>query len=305
MLTIFTTPKAFVGHNKITQENAIQSWKRLVPKCEVILLGNDSGTAEAASQFGCKHIADVECSEYGTPLISSLFFEAERSATNPILCYVNSDIMFTNKLIDAVKLVQGMRKFLLVGQRHNVDILGPFDFDNPDWSDELAALSISHGKLDWAWAIDYFIYPRQQWKSIPGFTVGRAGWDNWMIKHARSRLISILDGTEMILALHQNHDYSHCKGGKQEAYSDGPEVKQNHKIIGGAYTLLGIHDAILVLRRGKILVNFERLDNYVYSFRKVFPYLRIPVYFARKFLKFTGLGPLLSNSQRRIGQLWH
>jgi hypothetical protein len=45
MITIFATPKPFVGPIKIIQDNAIESWKRLIPECEVILLGKDSGTA--------------------------------------------------------------------------------------------------------------------------------------------------------------------------------------------------------------------------------------------------------------------
>ena len=295
MLTIFTTPKSFIGHNKTIQDNAIKSWKKLVPECEVILLGKDFGTAEAARQFGCKYIPDVKCSEYGTPLISSLFYEAEKAASNTILCYVNSDIILTNGLMEAIKLLQERRNFLLIGQRYDVDITEPLNFDGIHWSEDLVAFASSRGKLHATLGIDYFIFPKSQCKKMPPLTVGRAGWDNWMIQHARRRFISILDGTKMIVALHQNHDYSHCKGGKLEAYRDGPEVKKNLKIVGEKYGLLGIHDALLVLKNGKIVVDFQRIDGYLCSFHKAFPCLIIPIYLLRKVIKFSGLGFLLSH----------
>lgn len=54
MITIFSTPKPFRGHFEIIQRNAIQSWLRLRPGCEIILLGNDEGTAE----FNLRHVAE-------------------------------------------------------------------------------------------------------------------------------------------------------------------------------------------------------------------------------------------------------
>ena len=52
MLTLFTIPKAFVGHIGDIQRNAIKSWTLLRPKCEVILLADDSGTSEVAEELG-------------------------------------------------------------------------------------------------------------------------------------------------------------------------------------------------------------------------------------------------------------
>ena len=77
MLTIFTIPKAFQGHAGVIQTNAIQSWLKLRPECEIILLGDDEGTAEVAAKFGVRHIPKVERNEYGTPLVSSIFSLAQ------------------------------------------------------------------------------------------------------------------------------------------------------------------------------------------------------------------------------------
>lgn len=102
MLTIFTVPRAFRGEFAVIQNNAIQSWLSLQPKPEIILLGDEAGTADAASRFGVRHIAGVECNEYGTPLVSSLFSLAQAAASHQLMCYVNADIILLNDFSTAI-----------------------------------------------------------------------------------------------------------------------------------------------------------------------------------------------------------
>ena len=83
MLTIFSCPKPFRGHVDITQKNAIRSWLFLDPRPDVILLGNDEGVGETARELGVRHIPDVECNEFGTPLLSSIFEEARKGLIRP------------------------------------------------------------------------------------------------------------------------------------------------------------------------------------------------------------------------------
>ena len=53
--------------------------------------------------------------------------------------------------------------------------------------------------------IDYFVYKRNQWKKLPDFIIGRPGFDNWLIWKARRRFLPVIDGTESIQVVHQNH----------------------------------------------------------------------------------------------------
>ena len=85
MLTIFGIPKPFEGHFGVIQRNAIQSWTRLSPRCQVLLFGDESGTAEVAAEVGAQHIPKVERNEFGTPLLNSVFGQAEKAATHPTL----------------------------------------------------------------------------------------------------------------------------------------------------------------------------------------------------------------------------
>ena len=76
---------------------------------------------------------------------------------------------------------------------------------------------------------------------MPGFLVGRAAFDNWMIWKARKRG-PVIDATEAVIAIHQPHDYAHLAGGKNEAYY-GPEAEYNRALAGGSRHIYTLHDA--------------------------------------------------------------
>ncbi len=66
-VTIFATPKAFRGHFAVIQRNAIASWTKLSPKVDVILMGDDAGTAEIAREFGLRHNGGIASFPSRTP----------------------------------------------------------------------------------------------------------------------------------------------------------------------------------------------------------------------------------------------
>src|SRR2546428_763993 len=121
MLTIFSIPKPFRGHIGTIQRNAIQSWLQLSPRCEVILCGNDPGVAEAAAEYGVKHLPHIARKEYGTPFLNSAFEHVQQVATERLIAYVNADIIFLSDLMASVKRITAQR-FLMVGQRWELDV---------------------------------------------------------------------------------------------------------------------------------------------------------------------------------------
>ena len=130
MLTIFAAPKPFRGHTAVIQRNAIRSWTLLRPACDVVLLGNEAGIAEVAAEHGVRHIPEVERTASGTPLISGLFRQAERTSDREVFCYVNSDIILMSDFIAAIQRVVAMkRRFLLVGHRWNLDVTSEMAFE--------------------------------------------------------------------------------------------------------------------------------------------------------------------------------
>ncbi|WOH57005.1 hypothetical protein [Bradyrhizobium sp. BWC-3-1] len=225
MLTVFSIPKDFKGHFKVIQTNAIKSWKSMRPSPEIILFGDEHGTARAATRCSVRHHADVARNEYGTPLLDDLFHQADKLATSPYLCYVNSDIILMNDFMEAFLRLASMKKrFLMVGQRVDVFVNEPLIFDE-NWEGRLRQLAHRTGEL-YA-GIDYFVYPRGLWDYIPPFAIGRLHWDNWLPYAARLQKAATIDATAVVLAVHQNHE--HAKGAL-----GGLESQRNRELMAGS-----------------------------------------------------------------------
>ena len=73
MITLFSTPKDFVGIFKNIQLNALRSWRALSPDIQIIILGDSEGSREAADEIQAEYIEDVQCSPRGVPILSDLF----------------------------------------------------------------------------------------------------------------------------------------------------------------------------------------------------------------------------------------
>jgi hypothetical protein len=212
-LTIFATPKKFEGHIGATQRNAIASWTRMNPQPEVILFGSDTGTAETAAEFGLKHVPHIKTNDWGTPLVSDLFEQAERLGQTPVLSYVNSDIILFDDFAGALRQVAAAAtKFLMVGRRTDVDIKAPIDFET-DWATQVREHAHRDGVLQIARSIDYFAFGRGLYSSMPPLAIGRFWWDNWLLWKARALGATVVDASRAVLAVHQNHDYSHTAYG--------------------------------------------------------------------------------------------
>jgi hypothetical protein len=213
-LTIFATPKKFEGHIGIIQRNAIASWTRMQPKPEVILFGTEPGTSENAEEFGLRHVARVKCNDWGTPLVSDLFAQAEALGSGAVLCYVNADILLFDDFAQAVSRVTAWsRSFLMVGRRTDMEVKDAIEFQRDDWAAQVRGRARHEGKLQIARSIDYFAVSRGLYPAMPPLAIGRFWWDNWLLWKARSLGAKVVDASNAVLVVHQNHDYSHTSYG--------------------------------------------------------------------------------------------
>lgn len=239
MFTIFAIPKAFRGHTGVIQRNAIRSWTRLQPPPEILLFGNDEGAVEYAAELGIRSIPEVRRNELGTPFISDIFRASQQRSSNDILVYCNSDIILMQDFADAVRRLH-LPRFIAAGQRWDLDITELLNFQD-GWSDALRLRIERERVLHSPEGMDYFVFTRGLLADMPEFLVGRPAWDNWIVFHARQASIPLIDMTEAVTVVHQNHDYSHIKH-RDGPLWEGPEARQNRSVLNTNYNFT-IEDA--------------------------------------------------------------
>lgn len=251
LITLFSSPKPFTDpHIATIQRNAIRSWT-LLPDVDVILLGEETGLAEAARELGVMHLPQVERNEKGTPLISSMFQLARGNSKSNLLCIINADMILLPDFLEAVKQAVKLKdKFVLLSQRWDLDVTRPIEF-SAGWVEGLTAAVRDQGLLHRPAGSDFFLFPAACYTDVPPFTIGRAGWDNWMIYKARREGWPVIDCTPSVMIVHQNHDYRHLPGGV--SHHTLPETDENIRLAGGEaairYTIL---DATHHLEAGKL-----------------------------------------------------
>jgi len=241
MLTLFTAPKPFVGHIGVIQENALRSWKALGSDVDIVVLGDEPGLAQAAADLGVIHLDSVDRAESGAPRLRSVLAAARGASHQPCLCYLNADIILLADFLPAVRRVaERLTRFLLLGQRWDLDVTEPLSFD-PGWERSLRENLGRAGRLHRPVGSDYFVFPADIFVELPDFILGRSGWDNWMIFEARRRRIPVVDATAAVTIVHQNHDYAHLPGGQK--HHRHPESQVNLDLAGGRETIFRIEDA--------------------------------------------------------------
>lgn len=242
-VTVFSIPRAFTGHSGLIQRNAIASWARL-PDAEVILFGDEEGLGDAAHSMGVRHEPEIARNQVGTPMVSDAFQRVRRLARAPYLLYVNSDIVLTGDLTRALEaLAQApLRAWLAVGQRHDIDLREPIGAAS-DWEATLLRDVAARGSLHGKAGIDYFLFPKDLPIHLPPMAVGRPGWDSWLIYAVRKAGIPLVDLTDAVPAIHQNHPPAYS--------SNGAEAVQNREAAGGDYYMGTMRDADWQLTRDR------------------------------------------------------
>lgn len=251
-ITILTAPKPFTNpHIAAIQRNAIQSWIHLGDSVKVLLLGEEDGLAEVARELGVQHLPEVARNNQGTPLVSAMFELARHHSDSPYLACVNADVMLMTDFLDVTQRVSlQVSDFLIVGQRWDLAVREQLDFGT-GWEERLRKDLHERGRLHPPSGSDYFIFPRQCFLEMPSFAIGRAGWDNWMFFHARQKGWPVIDATQELSVIHQDHDYSHLPGG--QPHYRLPETSENIRLAGGRRAIFTLLDADYILRSGKLI----------------------------------------------------
>ncbi|MDD5217956.1 MAG: glycosyltransferase family 61 protein [Candidatus Omnitrophica bacterium] len=239
MLTLFSIPKYFKGHFNVIQRNAILSWTRLVPKPEIMIMGQEPGTAEFCQEHGLIHVPHVETNPYGTPLLRDLFQKAHQLASHDTLCFINADLILTRDFMPAVgRILERKRKFLMIGERWDYWLEDLLDFNNPSWETELLAKARRWGIKHGFSGVDYFVFSKGTFGDIPPLVIGRKYYDTWLIWKAYAGKADVIDATGIVTCIHQEHDRTYSAMGKMpvqgtDCQRENIESQENLAYAGG------------------------------------------------------------------------
>jgi len=283
MITLFSTPKDFIGIFKIIQTNALRSWRHLSPDIQIIIMGDSQGSYEMAEEIGAEFIPNIQCSKEGTPLLSDLFRQAQKKARFSIMTFINADIILPVNFLNAVNIAaKRFNQFLLIGHRWDMDVNTVVDFQDSQAANHFWESAANKSQKHPCTGIDYFVFNKGLWKSLPDFIIGRPGYDNWLIWNIRRRLLPVIDASEIINAVHQNHDYNFHNVKNRKGRDTGNETKVNIKLHKGK--LLNILDANYQISEGEIhkKKSHEFTIRNLYRLPKIFPEISILIKLYRR-----------------------
>jgi hypothetical protein len=169
-----------------------------------------------------------------------MFQLARENSNSDLLCIINADMILMPDFLEAARRSRFQRdKFVLLSQRWDLDITQPINFTE-GWQNRLRSTVHRQGQLHRPAGSDFFLFAKSCYTDIPNFTIGRAGWDNWMIYKACKEGWAVIDCTPSVMIVHQNHDYSHLPGGMP--HYEHPDTNENIRLAGGQanvrYTIL-------------------------------------------------------------------
>jgi hypothetical protein len=135
---------------------------------------------------------------------------------------------------------------MLVGCRWDLDWDQPLDVSQPGWAESIRAEALHANDQRPGNYVDYFVYTRGVCDGLLPLAIGRYTWDNYILWHASSRGAELVDASAAVVAIHQNHDFSHHPQGIA-GVREGPERKRNREMVGGWWHLYTIEDATQIL----------------------------------------------------------
>lgn len=242
-LTLFGIPKPFVGEADWIQRNAVESWRRLGDRVEVVLLGDDAGVAETSVELGVRHLGGLAVNEHGTPLLGSAWRRVQENSSGEILIYCNCDVILLPELVEALDRLSVTPEwdgFVAIGRRTDLRLTGPLDWEDADPRTDLRERAAREGTPGPVVCKEFFAFPRATFPEIPEFAVGRGNWDNWMVADARRRSIPVVRIDQVAPIIHQTHDYAHLRrGNRRAAYVTGAEARENERLGGGKHLVAG------------------------------------------------------------------
>jgi len=181
---LFTTIGKLSEESQAHVNASFSTWKQY--GFDVVVFGEEFHK-DLCNEFGFTLDTEYERSEFGLPLVRSLFLRSLDYKGYDLYCYLNSDIIFNKdpkQYLDQIEF----ENFVAVGQRLDV-------WDYPDTTKQ---------ELHNPGGIDYWFFTPQfrDWSDMPDFTIARGRFDHWIMGACLETNHPVVDLTEVFIPIH-------------------------------------------------------------------------------------------------------
>ena len=217
-----------------------------------MLVGDEQGVAEAATELGTRHVYGVAVSERGTPRIDDAFARVDEVAAHPLRCFVNADVLLLDDLLPAVDSVRArFDRFLIVGETRDLDVR---DAISPGRRRAAPSSGAVRSRRDARAArppsTTSSSPPASSTRCLRSSSAARASTTG--SSGARASAARSSTPPAPSCGVHQRHDYAHVPGGFEEAHFGG-EARRNEELAGGGGQIYTIFDASHRLQPGGVV----------------------------------------------------
>ncbi|KAJ9459759.1 glycosyl transferase family 2 [Diplonema papillatum] len=270
------------GASELSFRRVLHAWGVLGPPVTPVMFLEPSDTVgqqltREHSDFSVftsfEHHKEFQTQPTYRGLFKDAFKKARTSESPAMAVYSNSDILFTSSLAESLAAsfafaakwqAGGKVKLLVVGMRINTDMPAGVDLGRGEEDlDRVLTRLAATGKRYQSNAEDYFAVSRGlcDWGAMPDFIVGGVAFDNWLVgKYNRDAGAVVVDASDTILAVHQNHG-----AGRKDSHLQ-PKSRYNRELAAkhGSWSKGRVLDArfatlstpwgeIIVVERRKLL----------------------------------------------------
>jgi hypothetical protein len=250
---IFSSPKPRQANTEAVQISAFRSWRRIFPKARILLFGDGATWESFAHEEGLELAGPLPVGAEGGEVIRCLFEKTSKLAGDGLAMYLNSDILLDPSALTAVARLESLPGPWLASARRCclTEWAGPALKQDEEWQ---RFYQRAREESVWgpACAMDMFLFRGISFEAMPPFLIGHRGWDNWMIYHARSQNISVIDVSAAMRIIHCEHDYSYGVGNQNFKQRRQARENVNLHLIGGEAKLFHLGHATHELRSGAL-----------------------------------------------------
>jgi len=250
---IFSSPKPRQANTEAVQISAFRSWRRIFPKARILLFGDGATWENFAHEEGLELAGPLPVGAEGGEVIRFLFEKTSKLAGDGLAMYLNSDILLDQSALTAVARLESLPGPWLASARRCclTEWAGPALKQDEEWQ-RLYQRAREESVWGPACAMDMFLFRGLSFEAMPSFLIGHRGWDNWMIYHARSQNISVIDVSAAMRIIHCDHDYSYAAGNQNFKQRQQARENVNLHLIGGEAKLFHLGHATHELRSGAL-----------------------------------------------------